>query len=82
MSAEDAATPTCGERVCLTCSDQALPARVLRLLPARMALVDIGGVREEISVALVAARLGDVVLVHAGEAIGRLDARPAGEGRP
>jgi hydrogenase expression/formation protein HypC len=37
-----------------------------------MAVVDTGaGTREEISVALVDAAVGDVVLVHAGEAIGR-----------
>jgi hydrogenase expression/formation protein HypC len=43
------------------------------LLGDEMALVDTGaGTREEVSIALVAAAVGDRVLVHAGEAIGRL----------
>lgn len=42
------------------------------LLPDGLALVDTdAGTREEVSVALVDAAVGDRVLVHAGEAIGR-----------
>ncbi|WP_214107867.1 HypC/HybG/HupF family hydrogenase formation chaperone [Acrocarpospora catenulata] len=55
--------------VCLTCSDQAVPARVLRLLGDGLAEVETGCGTEEVSVALVDARPGDVVLVHAKEAI-------------
>ncbi|GAA1654861.1 HypC/HybG/HupF family hydrogenase formation chaperone [Catellatospora bangladeshensis] len=54
---------------CVTCSDTAVPATVVALLPGGLALADAGGGPEEISVALVTARLGDTVLVHAGEAI-------------
>ncbi|MEO3874324.1 HypC/HybG/HupF family hydrogenase formation chaperone [Nonomuraea sp. B12E4] len=54
---------------CLTCGDIAVHVRVVSLLPAGLALVDTGAGTEEISVALVAARVGDTVLVHAGEAI-------------
>jgi D-sedoheptulose 7-phosphate isomerase len=54
---------------CLTCSDQATPATVLRLLPEAMALVEVGAGTEEVSVALVRASVGDAILVHAREAI-------------
>jgi hydrogenase expression/formation protein HypC len=57
--------------VCITCSDAAVAVTVLELRPDGLALVDTGaGAPEEVSVALVDAAIGDVVLVHAGEAIG------------
>ncbi|MEV4098002.1 HypC/HybG/HupF family hydrogenase formation chaperone [Streptosporangium saharense] len=59
----------CHEEVCLTCSDEAVPVRVVRLLDAGLAVADTGRGMEEISVALVDAQVGDVVLVHAREAI-------------
>jgi hydrogenase expression/formation protein HypC len=63
----------CHGEVCITCSDSAVEVTVAELLADGMALVDTGaGTREEISVALVRAAVGDVVLVHAGEAIGRV----------
>ena len=56
----------------------ALPARVAALLPDEMAVVDLGGVRKEISLALTPeARVGDYVIVHVGHAIGRLDTEEA-----
>ena len=55
---------------CVTCSDEASPARVLRLLDADLAEVDTGEGTAVVSVALVDARVGQDVLVHAGEAIG------------
>ena len=58
---------------CVTCSDEAVPVRIVRLHGADLADVDVGEGRiEEISVALVDAVVGDTVLVHAKEAIGRL----------
>jgi hydrogenase expression/formation protein HypC len=66
------AVPACTGEVCLTCSDAAVPARVLELLPDGMATVDAGAGAEQVSVALVAADVGDTVVVHAGEAIGVL----------
>ncbi|GAA1684189.1 HypC/HybG/HupF family hydrogenase formation chaperone [Nonomuraea maheshkhaliensis] len=54
---------------CVTCGDVAVPVRIARLLPDGLALADTGDGTEEISVALVAARPGDTVLVHAKEAI-------------
>ena len=56
---------------CVTCSDEAVAVRVVRLLDGDLADVDVGdGRTEEVSVALVDAAVGDVVLVHAKEAIG------------
>jgi hydrogenase expression/formation protein HypC len=55
--------------VCVTCSDVAVPVRVNRLLDDGLAVVDTESGPEEISVALVDARPGDIVLVHAKEAI-------------
>ncbi|MET8052599.1 MULTISPECIES: HypC/HybG/HupF family hydrogenase formation chaperone [unclassified Streptosporangium] len=59
----------CTAGVCITCSDQALPVRVVRLLEGELAIVDAGGVLEEVSVALIDPAVGDTVLVHAREAI-------------
>jgi len=60
----------CDDDVCITCSDTAVPVTVLEVQPGALALVDVGtGTPEEVSIALVDARVGDVVLVHAGEAI-------------
>jgi hydrogenase expression/formation protein HypC len=53
----------------------ALPAQVVHLgADAETAIVDLGGVRKTISVALMPeARVGDYVIVHVGHAIGRVD---------
>ena len=59
----------CADDVCLTCSDAAVPVVVERLLGDDLALVDTGSGTEEISIALVDARPGDTVLVHAKQAI-------------
>jgi hydrogenase expression/formation protein HypC len=56
----------------------ALPARIVALKGADSALVDLGGVRKEVSTALVPeARVGDYVIVHVGYAIGMLDIEEA-----
>lgn len=65
----DSQIPECYGEVCITCSDQAVPVRILELLEDDIALVDTGSTREHVSVALVAAAVGDTVLVHAKEAI-------------
>jgi hydrogenase expression/formation protein HypC len=52
----------------------ALPARVIELLGDDQAVVDLGGVRKQISIALAAeAQVGDYVIVHVGHALGVLD---------
>jgi hydrogenase expression/formation protein HypC len=59
---------------CITCSDTAVAVTVVELLGDGMALVDTAaGTQEEVSVALVDVEVGDTVLVHAGEAIARLE---------
>jgi hydrogenase expression/formation protein HypC len=61
--------PDCLDGVCITCSDMAVEVRVLRLLDDEMAVVEGGAGEETVSVALVAAGVGDTILVHAREAI-------------
>ncbi len=52
----------------------ALPARMVERCGDEAAVVDMGGVRKRISVALVPeAGVGDYVIVHVGHAIGMLD---------
>lgn len=56
----------------------AVPARVVALLDADRARIDLGGVGKEISLALVdGVSVGDYVLVHVGFALGRIDADEA-----
>jgi hydrogenase expression/formation protein HypC len=57
------------EENCITCGDIAVEVRVVRLLADDLADVDTGEGTERVSVALVSVRVGDTVLVHAGEAI-------------
>jgi hydrogenase expression/formation protein HypC len=59
----------CHGDTCITCSDTAVEVTVLRLLDDGLAVVDTGQGTEEVSVALVPARVGDTILVHASEAI-------------
>ena len=52
----------------------AIPARITHKLEGDMAVVDLGGVRKEISLALVdSAEIGDYVIVHVGYALSKLD---------
>ena len=68
----------CHGDVCITCSDEAVQVRVVRLLDADLAMVDTGQSLEEVSVALVDAAVGDTILVHAKEAIARLGGAASG----
>lgn len=71
--------PRCHDEVCITCADEAVPVTVRRLLGNALAVADTGAGEEEISIALVQAAVGDVVLVHAKEAIAVLERGAAGE---
>ena len=52
----------------------AIPAQVVELRPDDNALVDLAGVRKEISLALVeGVAVGDYVVVHVGYALNKLD---------
>jgi hydrogenase expression/formation protein HypC len=73
---------SCDDEICVTCSDYAAPAEVLRLDDGGMAHVRIAGSVEHISVALVDTEVGGMVLVHAGEAIGVLPSAPAADHVP
>jgi hydrogenase expression/formation protein HypC len=56
----------------------ALPAEVVERLDGDEAMVNLGGVRKAISLALVPeAQVGDYVIVHVGHAIGLLDPEEA-----
>jgi hydrogenase expression/formation protein HypC len=56
----------------------ALPARVVELLPGQRAIVDLGGVRKQVSIDLVEnAQVDDYVIVHVGYAIGKIDPEEA-----
>ena len=63
-----------GEGHCVTCSDEALPARVLRVdQETGLALVEVKDTTEEIDVTLVDDIVpGDLLLVHGGVAIGHV----------
>ena len=70
---ENQDTTDCREAVCITCSDAAVRAKVTQVLADGLALVDAGAGEEEVSVALVTAREGDVLLIHAKEALAVLE---------
>ena len=56
----------------------AIPAKVVQLKEGDQALVDLAGVRKEVSLALVeGVRPGDYVIVHVGYALQKLDTREA-----
>jgi hydrogenase expression/formation protein HypC len=56
----------------------AIPALLVELRPNDQAVVNLGGIRKEISVALVAdVKVGDYVIVHVGHAIGVIDPEEA-----
>ena len=56
----------------------AIPARVAEILENDQAIVELGGVRKEISLTLVdGVEEGDYVIVHVGYAINRLDPEEA-----
>jgi hydrogenase expression/formation protein HypC len=52
-----------------------VPARVVAVLPDDLATADVGGVRRDVSIALVdgCVRPGDWLLLHVGFALGRID---------
>lgn len=52
----------------------AIPAKVVELLADDQCVIDLGGVRKEISLALVSdVVVGDYVIVHVGYALNKLD---------
>jgi hydrogenase expression/formation protein HypC len=56
----------------------AIPVKIVGLAENEMALADVGGIRKEISLALVDdVKVGDYVIAHVGYAINRLDPEEA-----
>ena len=56
----------------------AIPARIEQLLPSENAIINLGGVRKEVSLALLdGIAVGDYVIVHAGYALQKLDEEEA-----
>ena len=52
----------------------AIPVKVVEVLPNQQAVIDLAGVRKEISTALLdTVQVGDYVILHVGYAIGKLD---------
>lgn len=66
---------------CITCGDVAVPVRVVEVRGVDALVEDEAGRRETVAVDFVPdARAGDVLLVHAGIAIGRAG-KPEGKGK-
>ncbi len=56
----------------------AIPARVVEINDNDQAIVDLGGVRKDVSLALVEdVSIGDYVIIHVGYALTRLDPEEA-----
>jgi hydrogenase expression/formation protein HypC len=56
----------------------AIPARVVEVRPNQQAIIDLAGVRKEISTALLeSVEVGEYVIIHVGYAIGKIDAEEA-----
>lgn len=61
---------------CITCSDEGVEGRVLALRGDGLAEVELEGEAREVATELLdGVAVGDVLLVHAGVAIARLEAR-------
>lgn len=67
---------TCDEHHCITCGDDGVPMRVLRVDGARGLALCEGddGAHQSVEIALVDAAVGDTLLVHAGTALMRMEA--------
>mgnify|MGYP006282772411 FL=1 len=58
----------------------AVPAQVVRLIDTAWCVVDLGGIKKEVSTALVDdVAEGEYLLIHVGYALGKLDAAAAEE---
>ena len=70
----DASCQLDAEGHCITCSDEAIPAKILLVdEETGLALVEVKDTTEEIDITLVeSVAPGDLVLVHGGVAIGHL----------
>ena len=60
---------SCGSEHCITCGDDGVPMRVVRVKEDLGLCEDSEGARHTVELALVDAGPGDAVLVHAGVAL-------------
>ena len=60
---------SCGSEHCITCGDEGLPMKVLRVRDDLALCEDEAGKHHTVELALVDAGAGDQVLVHAGVAL-------------
>jgi hydrogenase maturation factor len=60
---------SCEDGHCITCGDEGLPMRVLKVRGDQGLCEDDGGAHHTVELALVEAGVGDQVLVHAGVAL-------------
>jgi len=52
----------------------AIPVQIVEVLPNQQAMIELSGIRKEISTALLDdVQVGDYVILHVGYAIGKLD---------
>jgi len=59
----------------------AIPAEIIEIKPNNLALVDFGGLKQDVRIDLVDVSVGDFVLVHVGFAIQKLNRDEALETR-
>lgn len=73
-----AAAPTCGDEVCITCSDEGRLGEVVSVDPSGQALVRTPRGTETVDTSLVdEPSSGDVVLIHAGSVLSVISPAPA-----
>jgi len=65
----------CADGHCVTCADEGVPMRLVRVLDPGLAECEAGGgsCHQVLTGLIEDARVGDVLLVHAGTALTRLD---------
>jgi len=57
----------------------AIPGKIIKFNQGQTAIADFNGIRKEINISLVQAKIGDYVVVHAGFAIEKTDEKSARE---
>jgi len=74
LTADSSASCSLDDEHCITCGDSALPARVITVDSAlALAQVEVNNQTTEVDISLVdAVRVGQILLVHGGVALGQL----------
>lgn len=71
----EANMPTCSpDSYCAICADEGLPGQVLEILPDDMVLLAMENGEQEVAIELIDnVKIGDILLVHLGFAIARIE---------